>query len=70
MMGHKDKLKSGDEYDLVFSRRKHKYLEKPGICKRIKNRINRRFRYHRDNFGFEITNTTDMNQYPQTRREM
>ena len=45
MMGHKDELKGGDEYDaLTRARRCHHF--KPGTRKRLKTRVNRRARKH------------------------
>jgi hypothetical protein len=45
MMGHKDRLKDGYEYDLVWSKKYHCYMKNiSGIAKYIKNKINRRSR--------------------------
>ena len=39
------KLGSGDEQDVLTPARKYyKYLEKPGSCKKIKKKYNKRFR--------------------------
>jgi len=43
MMGHKEKLKSGDEYDVVTKWRQV-YSWKPGVLKRIKRQLNKRIR--------------------------
>ncbi len=43
MMGHRDKLKDGDEYDAVTSFRRF-LLWLPGRRRWIKNKINRRAR--------------------------
>lgn len=38
-------LKGGDEQDALTNNRKwYKYLTKPGIAKKIKNKYNKRFR--------------------------
>jgi len=43
MMGHKEKLKGGDEYDaLTRARRYHSF--RPGTRKRIKRKVSRRIR--------------------------
>ena len=45
MMGHKDKLKSGMEYDVIFARKIYCYLFNNSKLKRFaKNAINRRNR--------------------------
>lgn len=44
MMGRKQILKHGDEYDLVFSKPIHPYLYQPGVSREIKRRMNRRAR--------------------------
>ncbi len=45
MMGHKEKLKSGDEYDLTSKWRKRKWLPyHSGKWKTIKQRLSRRNR--------------------------
>ena len=44
MMGHKEKLKSGDEHDLVF-KWPAVYLTRPGERRRIKRIMNRRIRH-------------------------
>ena len=46
MMGHRDKLKSGLEYDVIFARKIYCYLQNnPKMVKFAKNQINRRDRY-------------------------
>jgi hypothetical protein len=46
MMGHRDEIKTGDELDLVTRcRRVLCFMHRPGVCRRIKNAINRRARY-------------------------
>lgn len=38
MMGHKDKLKTGMEYDVIFARKKYCYLcNRPDNVKFVKN---------------------------------
>lgn len=45
MMGHRDKLKDGYEWDLIYSKTYHCYMKNiSGISKYIKNKINRRGR--------------------------
>jgi len=45
MMGHKDRLKTGMEYDVVFARKIYCYLFNNSKLKRFaKNAINRRAR--------------------------
>lgn len=48
MMGHRDKLISADEYDIIgnpYQRRlKYRYTDRPGVTREIKQRINRRAR--------------------------
>lgn len=44
MMGHREKLKSGDEHDLVF-KWPAVYLTRPGERRRIKRMMNRRIRH-------------------------
>jgi hypothetical protein len=45
MMGHREPVKTGDEYDLITRwRRVLCYMKRPGVCKRIKAGINRRLR--------------------------
>jgi hypothetical protein len=44
-MGHRDRLKTGDEYDVIGKWRKiYCYLSRPGVTARVKNAINRRAR--------------------------
>jgi hypothetical protein len=40
----KQKLKSGDEYDLIYGRGIYKYLERAGVKKWIRRKLNKRFR--------------------------
>ena len=45
MMGHRQKLKGGDEWDVTTPWRKVMcYLARPGATKRIKMKMNRRAR--------------------------
>jgi Zn/Cd-binding protein ZinT len=45
MMGRKQTLKGGDEYDLVGSwRRWYCYLQRAGVAKSIKKKMNKRAR--------------------------
>ena len=45
MMGHKDRLIDGYEYDLVYGKQYYCYMSNiSGISKYIKNKINRRDR--------------------------
>jgi len=44
MMGRKTKLKDGDEWDLLFSRKWYCYLQHSGVAHAIKKRMNRRER--------------------------
>mgnify|MGYP003680160237 CR=1 FL=1 len=45
MMGRKQKLKGGCEYDVVFRWRGwFCYLERAGVCKSIKKKMNKRAR--------------------------
>jgi len=45
MMGHKEKLKTGDEYDLVFAKHYYCYLALHGTSRKIKKIMNRRNRH-------------------------
>ena len=46
MMGRKQKLKGGDEYDVVCGwRGGYCYLKRAGVCKAIKRKMNRRSRH-------------------------
>tara|TARA_R110000744_G_scaffold11441_5_gene34659 strand:+ start:369 stop:563 length:195 start_codon:yes stop_codon:yes gene_type:complete len=46
MMGRKQKLKGGDEYDVLGGwRRWHCYLQRAGAVKTIKKKMNRRDRH-------------------------
>ena len=40
----KQKLKSGDEYDAICARGLYCYLQRAGVAKKIKKRLNKRFR--------------------------
>jgi len=45
MMGRKQTLKNGDEYDVVGRWRKlYCYLQRAGVAKSIKKKMNKRFR--------------------------
>lgn len=45
MMGRKQKLKGGDEYDVVCGWRGwYCYLKRAGVCKAIKRKMNKRAR--------------------------
>ena len=44
-MGRREKLKGGDEYDILTrARRRYCYTNKPGVCRKVKRRFNRRMR--------------------------
>ncbi|MGJ2408931.1 hypothetical protein ACR8FJ_22470 [Salmonella enterica subsp. enterica serovar Paratyphi A] len=46
MMGHREKMKGGDEYD-AFSRRARRIvvgIDRPGVTKRMKQKFNQRVR--------------------------
>lgn len=44
-MGHREKLETGDEYDLIGSNRKQGYRNiRTGVWKKIKRKINKRIR--------------------------
>ena len=46
MMGHKDRLTDGYEWDLLYGKQYYCYMHNiSGIAKYIKNKINRRDRY-------------------------
>jgi hypothetical protein len=46
MMGHKDRLIDGYEWDLLYGKQYHCYMSNiSGIAKYIKNKINRRDRH-------------------------
>lgn len=40
----RQKLKNADEYDLLFWRPVLKYFERSGVAKKIKRRLNKRYR--------------------------
>jgi hypothetical protein len=45
MMGHREQLKTGAEWDLICGWRKVMcYMHRPGVARSIKNQINRRSR--------------------------
>ena len=45
MMGRKQKLINGDEHDVVGAWRKvYCYLQRAGVTKKIKTKLNKRFR--------------------------
>jgi hypothetical protein len=45
MMGHREKMTNGAEYDVFSSWRKYLcYTSKPGVCKKIKRQFNKRVR--------------------------
>jgi len=45
MMGHREKLKSGDEWDVVSNWRKVLCsTQRAGVCKSVKTKLNRRAR--------------------------
>ena len=41
----KQKLKTGDEFDVVCAKGLYKYLARPGVSARIKRRMRRRLRH-------------------------
>jgi hypothetical protein len=45
MMGHREIKKGGDEWDvLTRARRVYKYTQRPGVCRAVKQKFNRRVR--------------------------
>ena len=44
MMGHREKMVCGDEFDVVYARRWYCCLQKPGVCRSIKRKLSRRAR--------------------------
>lgn len=46
MMGHREKMAGGDEFDCLSrrARRVHICLKRAGVCKKIKAKFNRRVR--------------------------
>ena len=40
----RQKLKGGDEYDLIYGRHIYCYLSKSKVCKWIKKKMNKRYR--------------------------
>ena len=45
MMGNKQKLKTGDEYDVVYAKKKYCYLlNNNKLVRKIKNGMRKRFR--------------------------
>ena len=42
--GRKQTLKNGDEVDCIVAKRFYCYLQKPGVSRKIKQRLNRRLR--------------------------
>lgn len=45
MMGHRGKLKGGDEWDILAGARSiYKFTERPGVCRAVKNKYARRQR--------------------------
>jgi hypothetical protein len=54
MMGRRDKLKGGDEWDAITARQFYKYLQRSRVCKRIKQRLNRRNRRKRYDYTTDI----------------
>ena len=44
MMGHRERLIGGAEYDVFYDRRWYCYTRRPGVCKKIKVKFNRRIR--------------------------
>lgn len=46
MMGHKEKLVGGSEFDVFTIWRKYLcYTSRPGVCKKVKRKYNKRIRY-------------------------
>jgi len=65
MMGHKDKLKSGMEFDVIFARKIYCYLKNNyKLIKYVKKSINRR---NRQNSRLEINKI--LNEDKNARRE-
>ncbi len=54
MMGRRDTIKSGDERDALTARPFYKYLQRSRVCKRIKQRLNRRNRRKRHDYTTDI----------------
>lgn len=50
MMGHRQELKGGDEWDVLYGRRHYCYLHRAGVASSIKRKMRRRDRHdgHRD----------------------
>lgn len=44
MMGRRQQLKSGDEWDAVYARKKLCVFEKAGVARKTKRRMNKRWR--------------------------
>jgi len=46
MMGHREKLKSGEEWDVTSMRARkiYCYTQRAGVCKAVKTKLNRRAR--------------------------
>ena len=44
MMGRRQKLKGGDEWDAVYARTKLYVFDKPGVAKKTKRKMNKRWR--------------------------
>jgi len=45
MMGHRERVKKADEYDLIGVKRWHGYLLRPGASHGLKKRMSRRNRH-------------------------
>lgn len=44
MMGHRERLKGGAEWDLLYGRKYYCYLNRSRVCHNLKKGINRRIR--------------------------
>lgn len=44
MMGHRERLKGGAEWDLLYGRKIYCYLNRPRVCHNLKKGFNRRIR--------------------------
>lgn len=44
MMGHREKMNHGDEYDVVHARHRYCYLDRPRVAHTVKKKMSRRIR--------------------------
>lgn len=60
MMGHRDKLKTGMEYDVIFARKMYCYLQNiPSLVRYVKRSINKRTRAESKEQVKKIMQTSD-----------